>query len=283
LTTGSRGVDQEIILVTPHEEELSAETRAATAVVQTDSAYPPGRMRNLGVAAARGDTLCFVDDDCVVPEAWSSTLVAALDDADDIGAVGCRVTGPPGFWAGCADYSLFAPYQFTTRKRRDLGSAALAVRRKAFDDAGGFDEELRASEDWDFCLRLHARGWATLFEPGVTVRHNHGRVRYKQIMRSAWRSGFESGLTVQEHHRDQMSALAKLSILLADPVFYWLLVLPYGFIVSCALIPEFARADPRYILYLPFVIDARVSYHAGVWSRLNADHKRARTPAGGRG
>jgi GT2 family glycosyltransferase len=53
--------------------------------------------------------------------------------------------------------------------------AALAIRRKAVDDAGGFDESFFLYyEEVDLCLRLHSAGWEVHFAPITTVTHVGG-------------------------------------------------------------------------------------------------------------
>lgn len=50
--------------------------------------------------------------------------------------------------------------------------AALAIRRAAFDEVGGFDESyFMYAEEVDLCWRLHASGWETHFAPVADVVH----------------------------------------------------------------------------------------------------------------
>jgi GT2 family glycosyltransferase len=50
--------------------------------------------------------------------------------------------------------------------------AFLAVRRAAFDEAGGFDpRQWMYAEDLDLGWRLRAAGWTTVYEPGARVAH----------------------------------------------------------------------------------------------------------------
>src|SRR5207249_2751184 len=53
-----------------------------------------------------------------------------------------------------------------------IKGAALAIRRKAFEAVGGFDESFfMYFEDADLCYRLNATGWQVHFAPVTTVEH----------------------------------------------------------------------------------------------------------------
>ncbi len=53
--------------------------------------------------------------------------------------------------------------------------AFLCIRRTAFDEAGGFDDERWLyAEDLDLGWRLNRRGWVTRYEPGARVLHAEG-------------------------------------------------------------------------------------------------------------
>jgi N-acetylglucosaminyl-diphospho-decaprenol L-rhamnosyltransferase len=55
-------------------------------------------------------------------------------------------------------------------------AAALIVRRDAYDEVGGFDEQFFPAwyEDVDFCQRLKARGWDIYFVPDAKFQHDGG-------------------------------------------------------------------------------------------------------------
>ena len=55
-------------------------------------------------------------------------------------------------------------------------AAALMVRRDAYDDIGGFDEQFYPAwyEDVDFCQRLKEKGWEVYFAPKAEFLHEGG-------------------------------------------------------------------------------------------------------------
>jgi len=55
-------------------------------------------------------------------------------------------------------------------------AAALMVRRDAYDDIGGFDEQFYPAwyEDVDFCQRLKEKGWEVYFVPKAEFLHEGG-------------------------------------------------------------------------------------------------------------
>jgi GT2 family glycosyltransferase len=55
-------------------------------------------------------------------------------------------------------------------------AAALMVRRDAYDDVDGFDEQFFPAwyEDVDFCQRLKAKGWDIYFVPEAKFQHDGG-------------------------------------------------------------------------------------------------------------
>ncbi len=267
----------EVVVVSPKADQFYGTSENLRVVrVSVAHLYPPGKMRNIGAAAAHGDLFAFIDDDCLPPSNWLSASEQAMQEEDSCAAVGCRVVGLENdFMTRCADYSLFSAYQSHTKKITALGSAAIMVDRKAFAAVGGFDEELMASEDWEFSLRLSAKGWICQFEPHILVRHNHGCNTFARIMKKAFLYGKRSRLITQERHREQMSALAKLSLSMRSPWLYWLLIVPYSLLVCIVQSADFIRREKRIVCYFPVMLASRLVYHCGVLRGLIEEARHA--------
>lgn len=262
----------DIYLVTPFPDALHKLVTPRVHIVETDRLYPPGKMRNIGAQAAGGDILAFIDDDCLPPSTWLAVMVEHLLSFTDTAAVGCRVvSGESGFWPQCADYCLFVDYQGMGDSIGPIGSAAIVVRRDAWAEVGGFDEQLRASEDWELCLKLQERGWVTRHLAAAVVHHFHGRGSFTAIMKNSFLSGYRSGLTVQLRRRDQLSWLARLSLSFRSPWLYPLLILPYASAVT--LLQARTLWRPALVFHLPMLFASRLVYHFGVWYRLGSTRK----------
>ena len=56
-----------------------------------------------------------------------------------------------------------------------VSGACMLVRRRAFEQVGGFDEKYWMYwEDADICRRLHDSGWAVTLHPEATAHHSTG-------------------------------------------------------------------------------------------------------------
>lgn len=262
----------ELIVVVPDESAASSVRSPRVGVVVAGQLFPPGKMRNIGARAAKGRYLCFIDDDCIPLDNWLAVLIATLREASRCAAVGCRlVSASTGFWNECADFALFWPYQYTAKCKTNIGSAAIVVQREAFQEAGGFDEKLKATEDWDFCLRLRAMSWHCVHNPAVTVLHDHRRGSLAAIVKQGYNSGYLSGLDVQRKHVSQMTWLGRLSLLMGDPRLYWLLILPNACLNTALQVLPFLKTRPKIAAFSPFILLTRFAYHIGVWRRLLED------------
>jgi GT2 family glycosyltransferase len=60
-----------------------------------------------------------------------------------------------GAWSAEIDFPDFDPFKLLYRSIAWMG----LVRRKAFDEAGGFDTSLAGYEDWDLVLGMVENGW----------------------------------------------------------------------------------------------------------------------------
>ena len=115
--------------------------------------------RNAAVAAAGGDRLLFLDDDST-PRAGTLGAAEAAFSADPrLGAVGGPAFLPGGGQDACALPALSA-------------CCGWAVRREAFEAAGGFDESLEMqAEELGLACALLAAGWSVGRRPGVAFDH----------------------------------------------------------------------------------------------------------------
>lgn len=259
-------VHYEIIVVIPASGVGQIHHGSLVRCVETEQLFPPGKMRNIGTAAARGSMLCFLDDDCIPTASFLGVLFGKLEQNREIGLIGCRVVASTNtFWARHADYALFAPFQYFREREIALGSAALMCSKSVFDQVGGFDEELYASEDWDLSIKVDQAGYKTMFTPETTVDHDHRRDSFQAIMKQAFSSGYQSGLVVQERHVQSLSWLAQLSVRWKSPLLYGLLIVPYSVLIVADQAREFLPYDRSVLLHIPGMMCARLCYHAGVF------------------
>lgn len=149
------------------------------------------KARNLGIRKSRGEFVGFLDDD----DEWlPPKLSSQLRLFDRLSSKMGMVYG--GFLRVGSDgkvYEIFKPSLRGDIFERYLcnldpltGSASNPlIRREVFDAVGGYDENLKTSEDWEFYLRL-ARKYGVDFvsEPVVKIRR-HGGYRLGGRLRDA--------------------------------------------------------------------------------------------------
>jgi glycosyltransferase involved in cell wall biosynthesis len=142
--------------------------------------------RNIGVAAASGDIVAFIDDDAIPEPTWLSRIVSAYD-SPDIGGVGGWVHDASGhayqtkyilcdrFATSRTDIHINpTPYYNSpgTVEYYSLLGTNSSFLRSALVEMGGFDEEFAYYlDETDVCLRLVDRGYQVVFVEDARVLH----------------------------------------------------------------------------------------------------------------
>jgi glycosyltransferase involved in cell wall biosynthesis len=154
------------------------------------------RQQNAGVAAARNagfensdsGLLLMVDADDRLTLDALDTLRPPLEANPDVGYC-YGLMKLIGAWSGVLRFPDFDPYILL---HRSIAGAQLGlVRRRCWEDAGGFDSAIDGYEDWDFCLSALEKGWRGLQIPQVTHEYRkhqrsgneEHRRRYRHVYR----------------------------------------------------------------------------------------------------
>ena len=89
-------------------------------------------------------------------------------------------------------------------------AAALMVRRDAFDEVGGFDEQFYPAwyEDVDFCLRVKEKGWELYFAADAKFLHEGGYSAARMGAEDFLRSYYRNQLRYARKHFGLMSVAA---------------------------------------------------------------------------
>jgi glycosyltransferase involved in cell wall biosynthesis len=119
----------------------------------------PAAARNDGVRASSSPWIAFLDaDDAWLPEKMQRQMELGNDTRAGL-LHGCAYPGRP---------PLPARLEFATLWRQNRICTSMAVvRRTAFEQVGGFDEEpeLLGAEDYNLWLRIARAGWSVLARP----------------------------------------------------------------------------------------------------------------------
>jgi Glycosyl transferase family 2 len=115
------------------------------------------RLRNAAAGHATGDLLAFIDADHLIDVGWMAAVVERFDDRS-IAAAGAPYASPPDANPVQRAYARLRRHQAGVHDTDWLGSGNLVVRRRVFEEVGGFDVTLETCEDVDLCQRLKQAG-----------------------------------------------------------------------------------------------------------------------------
>jgi glycosyltransferase involved in cell wall biosynthesis len=158
--------------------------------------------RNRGWNTARHEVVAFIDDDVRVDPGWASALARAFDDPGVTFVSGRTGQGEGSLSPALAQKTDETAHRLDGSTSGVLGhSANLAVRIRALEHIGGFDERLgaggrfRAAEDLDLFDRLFAAGYVGRYEPTVSAVHLSWR-RLRDYVRVQAAYGFGVGARI---------------------------------------------------------------------------------------
>lgn len=167
----SRPVD-EVIVVDNQSEDDSLEVietfryRFPRLKVLSHSERNPAAVRNVGIRAAQGEALTFLDaDDLWHPDkiAIQANRLESKPAVDAVGSHSCFFDQQHAVLPKPSDSA-----QTKTSVAPNLGT--LMIRRSTFEQLGNLNEDLRYGEDWDLYFRLKDENipfviqkWATVF------------------------------------------------------------------------------------------------------------------------
>src|SRR3989441_1767429 len=145
-----------------------------------------GAARNLGLEAATGEIIAYIDDDTYPDPDWLMYLSDAFLTTDYSGVGGPNI--PPlsdGLIAQCVANSPGAPVHvlLSDREAEHIPGCNMAFRKSCLETIGGFDPQFRAAgDDVDVCWRLQERGWTLGFNPAAVVWHHR-----RNSVRAFWK------------------------------------------------------------------------------------------------
>src|SRR5215204_5877396 len=132
--------------------------------------------RNVGMKAATGEIIAYLDDDARPDPHWLTYLAATFLSTEHAGVGGPNITHPSdGLTAECVGKAPGNPTHvlLSDREAEHIPGCNMAFRKAYLEEIGAFDTRFRvAGDDVDICWRLRQRGWSLGFSPAAVVWHH---------------------------------------------------------------------------------------------------------------
>jgi GT2 family glycosyltransferase len=169
--------------------------------------------RNRASAIGHGRVIVALDNDAeFATEHTVAEAVAALEEDAGIGALGFRILA---YANGEDDQSSWGyPPRLKPRAANSFDAATFvgaghAIRRTAWEQAGGYDEALFFCwEEFDFCLRAIALGWIIRYRGDIAVLHKVSPGRRVAWSATRWFYFVRNRLYIERKYGTTWPALA---------------------------------------------------------------------------
>jgi GT2 family glycosyltransferase len=215
----AEALDVELVVVDASSRRLDWIRRRHPTVQWLDYEPPPGvrisipHQRNVGVGAADGDVIVFVDAGCAPRAGWLRGLLRAIvDEGEDV------VAGPalPSEENG-SHYGIEVERVVSSRYLDEAPTLNLAFRRTVFDTLRGFDERFEYGSDVDFSWRVLDAGYRIRSAPDAVVEHDWGTARRQ--LRRAYLYGRARARLYQKHRSRWGRMPRRDPVVIAYPLF----------------------------------------------------------------
>ena len=167
-----RDVNVDVVVVGNSWDPVGLSTGVRTLGLTENVGIPAGR--NAGVPLVDGDLLFFLDDDASIPDPhFLASMKGRFDSDPRLGLIQPRVEDasgamPPGRWVP----RLFVGDRTRSSFATTLWEGATAIRRSAFETAGGWpDEFFYGHEGIDLVWRVWDAGFTCWYAGDLVVQH----------------------------------------------------------------------------------------------------------------
>jgi GT2 family glycosyltransferase len=178
----------EVIVVDDCSSDSSSDivTQFPCQIIRLEKNMGPAFARNRGVEKAKGEILFFTDSDVCLHENTLEMIAGELRDKPHLSAVfgsyGKR-TGHSNFFSVYKNLVHHYGHQTAREDASTFWTGCGAIRRRIFDEVGGFNEGYRTVEDIELGYRLVKRGYRICLNKQIQITH-YKKYTFLSLIRS---------------------------------------------------------------------------------------------------
>ena len=219
-------VAYEVILADDCSTDLTTQIKSVVKnlnVVKTESNLRFLRNCNNAAKTAKGQYILFLNNDTQVQKDWLQPLVDLCERDAAAGMVGSKLVYSDGslqeaggiIWRdgsgwnyGRNDDAMKPEYNYV-REAEYISGASIMIRRKLWEQLGGFDELFAPAycEDSDLAFQVRKAGYKVLYQPLSVVVHFEGKSNGTDLSSGVKKYQVENNLKLRNKWKDEFDQL----------------------------------------------------------------------------
>ena len=155
--------------------------------------------RNIGVKAAKGEYIAFLDSDDLWDTNKLKKQVKYMQEHENVALThtGCRVFYPNGTEKFYIDKPLNLLFKHLI-KNSHVTPPSIMIKKEIFEKLGGFDITFRQTEDYEFSMRMITQGLPIHFIPEALT---HVRLGTTDKISSNWKGFYKGHVGVVKRYK----------------------------------------------------------------------------------